>query len=219
MAGLVSTSAAAERLHLSVRQVRNLATTGDLTQVARGVLDATSVDRYDAIRRTGTQAWAPPTAWAAVAILVGQPSPWLDIPQTRRLGRRLHGLTAEQLVERARRRSAVTRYSAHRSALPHLTAHLVTPRREVIGLSTGTGSAVDGYLGVDDVERLVRDHALRRDVDGTVALRSTTMDLDVVRRLATTPVLAALDLAPSLDPREREVSLAVLHDALEGLRP
>jgi hypothetical protein len=219
MAGLVSTSAAAERLHLSVRQVRNLAAAGHLTQVARGVLDATSVDRYDAVRRTGTQAWAPPTAWAAVALLAGHPAPWLDAPQTRRLRRRLPDLVPEHLVERARRRSAVSRYAAHRSALPRLAADLVVPRREIVGLSAGTGTAVDGYLGADDAERLVRDHALRLDVDGTVTLRATTMDLDVVRRLATTPVLAALDLAPSLDPREREVSLAVLHDALEGLRP
>jgi len=217
MAGLLTTTHAAARLGVSTRHVRNLVASGELTQVARGVLDATSVDRYDAVGPHRTQAWAPTTAWAAVALLSGFAAPWLGTSQTSRLRSRLLQVTPEGLVERARARAVVTTYAAHRAALPRIVQDLVTPSRAGLGLAAATGTA-DGYLDVVDVERLVRSYALRADPDGVVTIRATTLDVDLVRVLAGRPVLAALDLAASLDPRERAAGLGALRAALEGLR-
>ncbi|RMI13861.1 hypothetical protein [Cellulomonas triticagri] len=215
MSGLLGITETAHRLGVTTRQVRNLVLAGDLHQVARGVIDATSVERYASVARTGKQAWAPPTAWAAIALLEHAPTPWLGTSQTARLRRRLRTLTPLALVERTRRRATATAFDAHRAALPRLAPHLISPRREAIGLAAAVGTA-DGYVAPDAVEHLVRTYALNPRPDGVVTLRATTMDLAVVRALAVGPVLAALDLAASPDLRERRAGLDTLQAHLRS---
>ncbi|MDN5852566.1 MAG: hypothetical protein L0K86_06925 [Actinomycetia bacterium] len=60
---------------------------------------------------------------------------------------------------------------------------------------------------------------MRRDDEGRVTLRATSASMAIVEGLAEAgPVLAALDLAESLDARQREVGVEVLAAALERLR-
>jgi hypothetical protein len=78
---------------------------------------------------------------------------------------------------------------------------------------------VDGYVAVDDVDPLVARHGLIRDDNGRFTLRATGMPLAVVAELVQAgPVLAALDLAESLDIRERRTGLHTLAEALERFR-
>lgn len=214
----MSTADAAQRLGLSTRQVRKLVVAGTIKEAARGVLDATSVDRYAAIERTGTQAWAPETAWAAVALLAALDAPWLGRDQTARLRRRLRDLTPEQLVERTRDRATVTRYSAHRSVLPRIGAQLARPPREALGLAATMDDSIDGYLAAAFLDQIVRANALKEDPDGNLTLRTTALDVDAITTLAATDVLAALDLAASLDTRERHAALTYLQDVLDRQR-
>ncbi len=77
---------------------------------------------------------------------------------------------------------------------------------------------VDGYVTSSAVDSLADRHVLSTDGAGDldVVLRGTSFDLDVVRRIAEADeVLAALDLATSLDVRERSAGVAVLTDRLE----
>jgi hypothetical protein len=86
-------------------------------------------------------------------------------------------------------------------------------------LGLGASNAVDAYLGAADVAGVVARHGLIRDDDGRVTLRATTIDLDVIRDLAQRgTVLAALDLAGSLDVREQRAGRDALDRALEGFR-
>lgn len=211
----MSTSEAAHRLGVTTRQVRNLAAHGELTLVARGVLDATSVDRYAAIDRTGTQAWSEATAWAAVAILSGVDPVWLGPTQRSRLRARLRTISAARLVDRTRSRATVTRCSAHPSAFPRIANDLVEPATATLGLAASTRSELDGYATASDVAALRSAHQLVDDVDGRVTLRATGMDMDIVRALAEQPVLGALDLSASLDPRARRAGLDALRRALD----
>ena len=49
---------------------------GDLTRVARGLLDRGPPDRYLAESHGGrTRVWAEHTAWGAIALLSGRPQP------------------------------------------------------------------------------------------------------------------------------------------------
>lgn len=74
---------------------------------------------------------------------------------------------------------------------------------------------VDGYVAAQDLNKIVARHALNEDADGHYTLRATTMDLATVRGLAeNAPTLAALDLAESLDSRERQTGLNFLDDRL-----
>ncbi|HYQ73552.1 hypothetical protein [Cellulomonas sp.] len=215
----MSTGDAAQRLGLSTRQVRKLVVAGAIKEAARGVLDATSVDHYAAIDRSGTKAWAPETAWAAVALLAGLDAPWLGRDQTARLRRRLRDVTPEQLVERARDRATVVHYSAHRSVLPRIGAQIARPPREALGLAATMDGSTDGYLAAASLDRIVRDNALKEDPDGNLTLRATAVEIDAIETLVATDVLAALDLAASLDTRERYVALTYLREALARRRP
>jgi len=216
---IVTTASVAKRLHITPRQVQRLVTQGALMRPARGVLDATSVDRYAALSEvTRRTPWAPHTAWAAVALLSGTTPTWLGPSQQSRLRARLRALTPDELVERARLRARPARYSAHRSTLPRLRPHVIEPSEAGLGLAART-DALDGYVTTDDVARLVTEHGLREDAaHGQVVLRATSISADVVRALASRGPLAALDLATSLDPRERRAGLTALQDSVDRFR-
>lgn len=213
-------SEAAERLGVSTRQVQHLVAQGDLRRLARGVVDETSVERLLAVRGDSHErAWSESTAWGAVALLSGADAEWMGERQRSRLKARLRGLFAAELVERTRERADVTRYRAHSSAGKYLLAELVYPVNVAGGLGLAETKNIDGYLAADDVAGVVSRHGLNRDDEGRVTLRATTTDLGLVRDLSGRgAVLAALDLAESLDVRERRAGLDALDRALEAFR-
>lgn len=217
---MLAVSEAAERLGVSTRQVQHLVARGELRSLARGVVDETSVERLLAVRRgSHTRAWAESTAWAAVALLSGREAGWLGESQRSRLRGRLRRLGAEELVERARGRAAVSRYVAHRSAGERLRAELVDTSSAAALLGLAATNVTDGYLATTDVKAVVSRHGLIRDDTGSVTLRATSMDLDVVRDLVSAgAVLAALDLAESLDVRERRAGIDAIGRALREFR-
>lgn len=214
---LLPVAEAAKRLGVSTRQVQNLVARGELRSLARGVIDEMSVERLLAVRRgSHTRAWAGPTAWAAVALLSGGRADWLGESQRSRLRARLRGIGAEELVQRTRGRARVHRYVAHRSTGEHLRAELVLTSSAAERLGLTATSAIDGYLAAADLAAVTSRHGLIRDDAGSVTLRATDLDLDVVRGLVIAgDVLAALDLAESLDVRERRVGTDALDRALE----
>jgi len=217
---LLPVSEAAERLGVSTRQVQHLVARGELRSLARGVVDETSVERLLAVRRgSHTRAWAESTAWAAVALLSGRDAGWLGESQRSRLRGRLRGMGADELVDRARGRARVSRYVAHRSAGERLRTELVDTSSPAERLGLAATNAFDGYLATTDLKAVVSRHGLMRDDTGSVTLRATSVDLDVVRDLVSAgDVLAALDLAESLDVRERRAGIDALDRALAGLR-
>ncbi len=216
----LAVSEAAARLGVSTRQVQHLVARGDLRQVVRGAIDETSVERLLAVRGgSHKRAWSEATAWSAVAILSGIDAEWMGESQRSRLKGRLRAMSAAVLVERARERADVTRYSAHSSTGQYLQAELVVAADVAGRLGLAQTKNIDGYLAVGDVVGLVSRHGLIRDDEGTVTLRATSMDLDAVRDLSKrSVVLAALDLAESLDVRERRAGLDALDRALESFR-
>lgn len=217
---LLAVSEAAERLGVSTRQVQHLVARGELRSLARGVVDETSVERLLVVRRgSHTRAWAELTAWAAGALLSGRDAGWLGESQRSRLRGRLRGMGADELVDRARGRARVSRYVAHRSAGERLRAELVDTSVAAGRLGLATTNAIDGYLATTDLEAVASRHGLIRDDTGSVTLRATSMDLEVVRDLVNAgDVLAALDLAESLDVRERRAGMDALNRVLGKFR-
>lgn len=216
---LLTVGEAAERLGVSTRQVQHLVAQGHLRQIARGVVDETSVDRVLAVRgaRQG-RGWAEPTAWGAVAILSGNAVEWMGASQRSRLRTQLRGLSPAQLVARTRNRATAVRYAAHPASLSRLRAEIVDTSQASAPLGLAATASVDGYVELGELDAVADRHGLVQDEEGQVTLRATSMDLAVVRVLAETAVtVAALDLAESLDSRERNAGLAALERALERL--
>lgn len=216
----LAVSEAADRLGVSTRQVQHLAASGDLRQLARGVIDATSVERLLAVRgRSHVRAWFEATAWGAVALLSGMSPMWMGESQRSRLRARLRALSAAELVERARDRAEVTRYSGHASTAARLRNDVVDTSHAAAVLGLADSTWVDGYLPAAELASVVSRHGLIRDEDGRFTLRATTTDLAVVGNLAERDtVLAAIDLAESLDVRERRVGLDALDRSLGRAR-
>jgi hypothetical protein len=122
---------------------------------------------------------------------------------------------ADELVGRARGRATVSRYVAHRSAGERLHGELVETSSTAARLGLAATNGIDGYLATTDLKAAVSRRGLVRDDTGSVTLRATGMDLDVVRDLVSAgDVLAALDLAESLDVRERRAGMEELSRAL-----
>jgi len=215
---LIAVSEVADRLGLSTRQVQHLVAQGRLRQLARGVIDEASVDRLLAVRSGGhRRAWSQATAWGAVALLSGAPVGWMDPRQRSRLRARLRVLDAAALVERARERASVTWYSGHPASVVRVRAELVVTSCAFPALGLAESSVVDGYLDSSALAGTVARHGLVRDDEGRWTLRATSMDLGVVADLAgRSPALAALDLASSLDVRERRAGREALDRLLEG---
>jgi hypothetical protein len=92
-------------------------------------------------------------------------------------------MDVDELVERARGRARASRYVAHRSAVERLRTELVDTSVAAERLGLAATNAVDGYLAATDLEAVVSRHGVIRDDTGSVTLRTTSVDLDVVRDL------------------------------------
>lgn len=217
---MLGVSEAADRLGVSTRQVQHLVASGDLSSIARGFVDGSSVDRLIAVRRGGrARAWSEATAWGAAALLSGIEASWIGESQRSRLRARLREMSVEELVARSRNRAVVQRYAGHSSAVGRVWAATLSTHLAARRLGLADVSAVDAYVSEDEVDEVVTSHALVREANGAFTLRVTTMASDVVAELVSTgDVVAALDLAGSLDVRERSVGTKALHDALEAFR-
>lgn len=217
----VSTPDAAQALGVTVQHVRRLADSGELTRVARGLIDRDSLERYLAGGHGGrTRVWAEHTAWGAIAMLSGMHVDWLAPTQASRVRTSLRTLTdPADLVTRTRDRASTRTYHAHPSALRRLIEDLVTVDTTGLGLVGAQTDSVDGYLDADRVDSTVGFFGLRADPSGNVTIRATHFDIGVVRDLAVHGgVLAALGAAGSRDPRERGVGERALAETLDRFR-
>ncbi len=219
---LVTTEEAARLLGVTIQRVNKLLESGELSRVARGVVDRHSVERYRSEGRGGrTRVWAEHTAWGAIALLSGEHrAHWLGQVQNSRLRAALRETTeADELVVRLRGRATTHVYAGHPSVAARLRQDVSSSAAELIGLTTSQ-TEVDGYLwSTDALDNVVRRYALREDAAGGFTLRVTGFDRVVVGRLLrTSRVLAALDAASAVDPRVRGVGARVLDESLERFR-
>jgi hypothetical protein len=222
--GAISSHEAADLLDVSVRRVEQLVATQLLTRVAPGLVDLDSVHHYLGARqgRSRSRTWEEKTAWGAIALLSGVEVDWLGAAQESRIRKTLRTTEPEDLVRRTRNRAKVHRYSGHKAVAGRLAHEMVVPAHHELGLVVVEGeddSTADGYVGSDDVERLVATYALRSDDAGTFVLRATTFDLGTVARITNAgDTLMALDVASSLASRERVAALQILDRRLTEYR-
>jgi hypothetical protein len=219
---LITTQQAAERIGVSVRHVQRLVAGGDLVAVGTDRVDADSVAHWLALRQgRRVRAWEEPTAWAVVALLEGEPAPWLGQAQRSRLRSTLDAVTAAELSARTRNRAQVHRFHAHPRALGHLARDIIeSGATQGVGGLTAAADRLDGYVASSALRRLVQRYRLDADPAGSLTLRTTGMPTDVVAELARgrRHVLAGLDLAGSTDARERATGHRLLERALERIR-
>jgi hypothetical protein len=225
--GLMSSAEASRQLGVSMRQVQRLTASGALSQsgnVGRShLIDAQSVHRLK-VRGAGRgRPWEPETIAAAIELLNDGETARLTSVAHGRLRHRLSGMSADQFVRATRMRADVRGYRASVSFLEQAKAAVILTGSAAIdsdvalarkfGLGGSNRDIVDGYVDAKSARRLVRECHLAEDDEGNVTLRVTTIDA----LLRTCAVVVALDLAESLDTRDRSAGLAYLERQLRSL--
>lgn len=226
---LVTSSEASERLGVSARQVQRLIANGELAvtgHVGRAALiDAGSVQRLLVRGARRGRPWSDTAIAAAIDLLTDGATQRLGRVERARLLKRLHAIAAEDLVVVMRMRARVLRYRASESFLARTARSVtmtgsaaidadVTLARE-FGLAVAGRAFVDGYLDAEAAAHVVGSCRLVADPQGNVTLRVTDLDLLIGSRPS--PVVVALDLAESLDSRERAAGLRFLRQRLKVL--
>ena len=230
-ADTMTSDEAARVLGVTVRQVQRLVESGELLSTGRVgrslLIDATSVN---VLRANGSQRgrpWNARTVWVAVDLLSGVASDELSKSQRWHLRQRLKSMSAADLVRATRRRAELRHFRASESFLVRIrdevaltgaaamSADAQLARR--LGLAVAGQSAVDGYVRRSDLDRIVATFHFAEDQQGNVSLRV----VDDVARAAPGRVVdyatVALDLADSLDPRERSAGRRELDRLLKAL--
>lgn len=228
-ADLVTSTEASERLGVSARQVQRLIANGTLTvtgHVGRtALIDAGSVQRLRARGAGRGRPWSRKAIAAAIELLTDGSTQRLGSVERARLLKRLHTIAAEDLVAVMRMRARVKRYRASASFLGRIARDVTITGTAAIdadvtlahefGLAAAGRGFVDGYLDAEVSERIVGTCHLVADPRGNVTLRVT--DVDALRDAPVSPVVVALDLAESLDTRERAAGLRFLRQRLKAL--
>lgn len=225
---VMSSAEAGRLLGVSMRQVQRLASSGALVQVGAvgrtKLIDAGSVQRMKAQGLRRGRPWSTNAIAAAIDLLTHGDTARLSSVEARRLRDRLAGLSAEDLVRATRSRAEVRRYRASASFLDRVRKEIAltgvwaidndTALAKEFSLALGRQASVDGYVDSTAAARLIRACHLIEDAQGHVTLRVTAID----SLMTTNAVAVALDLAESLDPRERSAGLTFLGQRLTSLR-
>lgn len=214
---------AARLLGVSARHVARLGDQGEVHFVGRGVVERASVTEYLSERKfSRKRAWSNETAWAAVALLSGLRADWIGQTQLSRLRSRLRHMAMDkygshELIGRARNRAEVRTYESHDFLVPTIRKNLIVADRRRLDLAKSRKDELDGYIDVETGDRLEKRLGLRRAARGSLVLRVTTFDTNVIKRIATkgNGALAALDIAASQDARAHGVGSRALDDYLE----
>jgi hypothetical protein len=188
------------------------------------LIDARSVQRVKAQGLRRGRPWSTKAIAAALDLLTHGDTDHLSSVERKRLRARLDGMSAEDLVQATRPRADVQRYRSAASFLDRVRQEVVltgaaaidddTAVAKEFGLSRSPQASIDGYVDSETADSLVRACHLIEDAHGNVTLRVTTID----SLMTTNAVAVALDLAESLDPRERSAGLTFLRRRLKTMR-
>lgn len=222
----LTTREAAELLQVSRKEVQRLARVGALA-TAGSFGRAVAIDPVSAQRRLNLapgrgRPWDPATAWGAIDLLQGGNAHWMGTSQRSRLRGRLARTDAERFAVMVRNRATSYRYRASESFLDGIADRLIPSGVSNLsvadfGLAAG-GSTVEGYTDSRGRQDCVREFLLVPDQVGNVILHETSF-LDMSTASGGTGVgVTAVDLAESLETRERTAGLVVLQQLLHRVR-
>ena len=219
---------AAATLGVSRREVQRLSQTGALAVVGTVgqalLLDPISVHRHAGHTVKLGRPWSVRTAWSAIDLLDGGSGGLLDAAGRRHLRAKLGHLSIDDFVWLARRRANEEHYRGWRGQYEQLRAAIIATgaSTEPVPLAAHFNLSPDldrvgGYVPVTELPELVRRFELVPSPAGPVTL--LVVDPAGSALVQSSAVLTALDLASSIDPRERSAGRRVLGEYLTRFRP
>ncbi|MFD4431470.1 hypothetical protein [Nocardia sp. NPDC058497] len=213
-------------LGVTGRQVQRLVAVGHLTlsrKIGRSILiDTRSVYQRKHEEPRQGRPWTQTNAWAAVVMLSHGRLDWITIAQRRRIAYRLATASADDLVRLAKNRAEVQHFRCHPSLLHELEPHVIPTGTSALSVRnaatfglTISNDSVDGYVPVESVAEMVEVYALTPDPAGQVTLRTVSEERAFAGGRLPAPAVA-LDLAESLNSRERAAGIAQLAQLLDS---
>lgn len=218
---MMTAAQAAEALGVGAHNVGRLVRAGELSSVRTAggamLIPAVEVRAYAQLRKGKGRPLAPATAFAALWELSGFEADWLDYAQSRRLRARLLSVTPEDLAWQARRRARVVMYRCDASFLEAAVGMVSRSGRSCLGEFglVGSSEAVEGYVCADELDAVVDACFMMPDPSGNVELHVAEWLPEGVGAVMPAAV-SAVDLAASLDARERAAGLIALEGMLNG---
>lgn len=219
----MTTSEAGALLGITRNSVTVLAEQGDLIVSGRVgsaiLLEANSVQRLSLHPDRRGRPLDTPTAWAAISILSGGKAAWMGDRQRSRLKARLRSVSAGQLSWLARRRARMVTLRASGSYLTDIEVALMLSGVSEINTSSvyfgliEDRTRIEGYTDQKGLDALIDAYHLVPDPVGNVIVHQ--VDFPEAFKVCSSAVLTALDLAVSIDVRERAAGLRVLQSILD----
>jgi len=225
----MTSAEAAVQLGVGMRQVERLLVAGDITRVGTAgrtaLIDAASVHRLRIRGVRRGRPWACETSYAAIDLLSSGQTRRLGAVDRSRLLSRLRLMSAEDVVRATQGRAEVRRYRASASFIDQIRQVLLLTGSSAInsdsdiamqfGLAVARRDEVDGYIDMTKVQDLISRAHLIEDAQGNVTLRVVDQKQSVGQLV--NAVTVALDLADSLDSRERSAALELLRSRKKNL--
>ncbi|MYI55593.1 MAG: helix-turn-helix domain-containing protein [Acidimicrobiia bacterium] len=216
---LFSVAAAAEELGVSPRRVRQMLLRGALAGQRVGgvwVVDEPALRLAERARRPAHRPWTAAAAWAVLALACGEEPAGSPAAGSRARERYARGLG--ELLDQLRERAALRWFYAHPAAVPRIadrdgvvrTAASAAPDH---GLALAGTGPLDAYIRAGELATLLNEVPMEEGADPhNVRLRTVQDDcwpFPPGAVAAPLPVVA-LDLAESLNARERRLGAEIL---------
>ncbi|BDR55195.1 hypothetical protein KIMH_13060 [Bombiscardovia apis] len=184
------------------------------------LFDAASVWSFKQYARKSARPYSPRIAMATLYLLSGQSAPWINRQEQYRLHKRLETVDAPTLVWQTRRRAQLHEYWVRDAFLEQVASEL--------RISAASGelaenfelvptSVIEGYASVEQAKLLVERLRMKEGASpAKVRLRTAAYWPEGEGPM---PVaVRAVDLAESLNPRERRAGEQRLVDLLAGYK-
>lgn len=220
---ILSTKEVSERLGISTRRARELATQGTLESVGDGVrlyVTEESVRRFQSHSRRPGRLFSPRIAFAALYMLSGEEPVWLKAAEKYRLRKNLSTMDVPRLSNLCAKRAMIRDFWCRDSRLIRVS--------QSIRVSAATGSLaedfdlteslnVEGYISEGSLQDLITRAKLRSDFRPTNVRLHVTLFMPPGEGHMPIGVCAA-DLAESLDVRERSAGERMIGRLLEQFK-
>jgi excisionase family DNA binding protein len=226
ISGHYSSTQAAQLLGVTDHEIARLVRDGELSAInAAGrafLLSANEVHLYASIRQGKGRPLSASIAWAALWLLSGLDTDWLDYSQMRRLRIKLKNITPEELVWQTRKRMSTKRFRVSQSFIPKLREELILTGRSCISdlnsELTEQKEVLEGYarLSLHDLEK---KYHLVEDMAGSAIIHTVEGEQQMLDGIGQAPIaVVAADLAFTLDTRERRAGLDVLRRLIDEFK-
>lgn len=234
--GYLTPHDAANRLGIAEHRVVELARKSVLDSIRPGrrtlLLEARSVYRLAAAERFAGRPLGLRSAWGILWMLDGLQADWLSPVQKSRVKKRLSELSAAQVVWSVRKRGDRTAFWAEGTLVPRIKESIACTGISAIAVSPkeayaahrdfdlvapmGSNRAI-GYLPEREMESIQSRYCLLPAANGNIEiLTAEWLPFSIGSALPNSVV--AVDLATSLDPRERQAGLQYIEERLEVFR-